>query len=348
MATAATNPISVAFGRTPSPWGLLALWPGTYRGLWGHPCHKACPYGLLQPLCAGRGFWGLSCHRPWPSGGARLVTALSTGGGCYSILPAGLGYLAMQGWLPPSTRRQGLLGAFLAHALAPWPCVACHRPLCAGKGFGGTLATGLGRLALQCSLQPSSCRQGLLAALLLQALALWSCKACYSPLSTGICFGGALATGLGGILATGLGPIALQGLSQPSSRRWVHLGSFLPQGLGPLASQGLSQPSSRSQRLFGGLPSHTLFLQAGQGLWGHSCHIPCPHGPARLATALSVQAGAFCHAPWPARLVTALSVQAGALGILVAGLCPLAPQGLLQPSMASQGLLQTSHSCHKA
>ena len=140
-----------------------------------------------------------------------------------------------------------------------------------------------------------------------QVLALLPCKACRSPLRAGGCIWGRSC--------------------HKALALWPH--------------KACRSPLRAASGFLGATFPHPL-LAGGAGALGHSCHIPCPHGPARLATALSVQAGAFCHAPWPARLVTALSVQAGALGILVTGLCPLAPQGLLRPSMASQGLLQTS------
>ena len=191
----------------------------------------------------------------------------------------------------------------------------CHRPW------------PFGPLALQGLLQPAFYRQQLLGAHLPQAWALWPYKACCSPLCA-----------VKGFWRHSchrpwpFGPVRLvTALFLQASALGAHLpqalGAFLPQVLALLPCKACRSPLRAASGFLGATFPHPL-LAGGAGALGHCCHIPCPHGPARLATALSVQAGA--------------------LGILVTGLCPLAPQGLLQPSMASQGLLQTSHSCHNA
>jgi hypothetical protein len=130
MATAATNPISVAFGRTPSPWGPVGTVTRCMRGLVGAPlpqglclwlvaaslCRQGlsgaqglgalAATGLLQRSFYRRGLLQHSSCRPWLFGHAGLVTALYAPAGAFGgILGTGLG---LQGLLQLSSRRQGL------------------------------------------------------------------------------------------------------------------------------------------------------------------------------------------------------------------------------------------------
>jgi hypothetical protein len=248
----------------------------------------------------------------------------------------------------------------LPQVLALWPCRACCIPLSTGRGFWG-----------------HSCHK---------ALAQWPRKACCSPLVQVGAFGGILAAVLGPYGPARL-VTALYGLKRLVAVLFVQAGAF-----GRILA---ARPWPNGPARLG----TALFAQAS-ALGGHSCNRPWPYGPARFVTALFLHAGGFGGTlatglgprasqgllqplrvgrgfrgilatrplPFgPARLVTALygltrlvanlallpqglalwprnacysplRADWGFWGILATRLCPLAPQGLLQPSAPRHGL----------